>query len=184
MTERLLEWRQGSPEALERLIPLVYAELRYMARDQLRDERPEHTLQPTALIHEMFLRLPNYRRICWEDRAHFFAVAAEAMRRILVDHARKRGAAKRGGSWARVTLAEGLNPAESVDVDVIALNEALSRLEEVDTRQSQIVELRYFGGLSLEETAHVVGVSLATVKRDWSVAKLWLRRELERGAAR
>ena len=145
-------------------------------------KRPDHSLQPTALTHEAFLRLFGTRQIGWQNRAHFFAAASQLMRRILVEHARKRQALKRGGTPTRVTLEEANTPAEPLDVDIVALHEALTKLEEVDPRQSRIVELRYFGGLNLEETAEVLSVSPATVKRDWRVAKLWLRRALE-GAA-
>ncbi len=179
VTGLLVAWKNGSPEALDELIPIVYAELRQLARHQLRGERPDHSLQPTALTHEAFLRLFGTRQVSWQNRAHFFAVASQLMRRILVEHARKRGAAKRGGLVTRVALDEANAPAESPDVDVIALHEALSELEKIDPRQSRIVELKYFGGLNNEETAEVLSLSLATVKRDWSVAKLWLRRALE-----
>ena len=179
VTGLLVAWKNGSPEALDELIPIVYGELRNLARHQLRGERPDHSLQPTALTHEAFLRLFGTRQVSWQNRAHFFAVASQLMRRILVEHARKRGAAKRAGSATRVILDEAQTPAESVEVDVIALHEALTKLEEVDPRQSRIVELKYFGGLNNEETAEVLSISLATVKRDWSVARLWLRRALD-----
>ncbi len=183
VTGLLVAWKNGSPEALDELIPIVYAELRKLARQQLRGERPDHSLQPTTLTHEAFLRLFGTRQVGWQNRAHFFAVASQLMRRILVEHARKRGAAKRGGLATRVAFDEATAPAESPDVDVIALHEALGELEKIDPRQSRIVELRYFGGLNMEETAEVLNVSPATVKRDWRVAKLWLRRALE-GAAK
>ncbi len=179
VTGLLAAWKSGSDEALDDLIPIVYAELRRLAGQQLRRERPDHSLQPTALTHEAFLRLFGTRQISWQNRAHFFAVASQLMRRILVEHARKRGAAKRGGLATRVALDEANAPAESPDVDIIALHEALSELEKIDPRQSRIVELKYFGGLNTEEAAEVLSLSTATVKRDWSVAKLWLRRALE-----
>lgn len=179
VTELLVAWKNGNNQALHQLIPIVYSELRRLASLQLNNERANHTLQPTALTHEVFLRLFGYRRLTWQNRAHFFAVTAQLMRRILVEHARRRRAAKRGGDAQRVTLAEANARAEAVDVDVMALHEALTRLEEIDARQCRVVELRYFAGLSAEETAEALGVSLATVKRDWRVAKLWLRRELE-----
>ena len=179
VTGLLVAWKNGSPEALDELIPIVYAELRNLARQQLRGERPDHSLQPTALTHEAFLRLFGTRQVGWQNRAHFFAVASQLMRRILVEHARKRRAVKRGGMPTRVTLDEADTPVEPLDVDVVALHEALTKLEEVDSRQSRIVELRYFGGLNMEETAEVLSVSPATVKRDWRVAKLWLRRALQ-----
>ena len=179
VTGLLVAWKNGSPEALDELIPIVYSELRQLARHQLRGERSDHSLQPTALTHEAFLRLFGTRQISWQNRAHFFAVASQLMRRVLVEHARKRRASKRAGSATRVILDEARTPAEPVDVDVIALHEALTELEKVDPRQSRIVELKYFGGLNNEETAEVLSVSLATVKRDWSVARLWLRRALD-----
>ena len=181
VTGLLVAWKNGSPEALDELIPIVYAELRKLARQQLRGERPDHSLQPTALTHEAFLRLFGARQVGWQNRAHFFAVASQLMRRILVEHARKRQAAKRGALPTRVALDEANTPDEPFDVDIVALHEALTNLEEIDARQSRIVELRYFGGLNMEETAEVLGVSPTTVKRDWRVAKLWLRRALEGG---
>ncbi len=179
ITGLLVAWKNGSPEALDELIPIVYGELRRLARRQLGGERPDHSLQPTALTHEAFLRLFGTRQISWQNRAHFFAVASQLMRRVLVEHARKRRTAKRGGGPTRVTLDEAKTPAEPVDVDIIALHEALTKLEEVDPRQSRVVELTYFGGLNTDETAEVLSVSPATVRRDWRVAKLWLRRALE-----
>lgn len=179
ITELLVAWKNGSNDALDELIPIVYSELRRLARLQLNNERPNHTLQPTALTHEVFLRLFGYRRLSWQNRAHFFAVAAQLMRRILIEHARKRRAAKRGDAAYRVTLSDANAQTQALDVDVVALHEALTRLEEIDPRQCRVVELRYFAGLSVEETAEALDVSRATVKRDWSVAKLWLCRELE-----
>jgi RNA polymerase sigma factor (TIGR02999 family) len=184
VTELLVEWKKGNDKALEELIPIVYSELRLLARQQLSRERPEHTLQPTTLTHEVFIRLFGCRQVGWQNRAHFFAVAAQLMRRILVEHARKRRSAKRGGIATRVTLDDATAPAEPLDVDVLSLHQALTRLEALDARQCSVVELRYFGGLNLDETAEVLGCSSATVKRDWSVAKLWLRRELEREGLR
>ena len=183
VTELLRAWGQGERDALDELVPVVYAELRRQARRQLGRERKEHTLEPAALVHEAFLRLSGYQRVGWRNRAHFFAIAARIMRRILVEHARRRGAAKRGrGAATRITTRVDLRvPERSVDVE--ALSEALTRLEALDPMQGQVVELRYFGGLSVAETAEALGVSPATVKRDGSVARLWLRRELERGAA-
>ncbi|HXV59266.1 MAG TPA: ECF-type sigma factor [Vicinamibacteria bacterium] len=179
VTELLHAWKGGSDEALDDLVPIVYGEIHRLARNHLRHERHAHTLQPTALTNEAFVRLFGYREVGWQDRAHFFAVAAQVMRRILVDHARKRRAAKRGAAAARVTLDEAHGGVAPVDVDVLALHEALERLEALDPRQCRIVELRYFGGLSVEETASVLDTSRATVTRDWNVARLWLRRELE-----
>lgn len=178
VTGLLVAWKNGSSEALDELVPIVYSELRKLARQQLRGERSDHSLQPTTLTHEAFLRLFGTRQVGWQNRAHFFAVASQLMRRILVDHARKRQTVKRGALPTRVTLDEADTPVEPLDVDVVALHEALTELTEVDSRQSRIVELRYFGGLNMEETAEVLGVSAATVKRDWRVAKLWLRRAL------
>ena len=179
VTELLVAWKNGSNDALDELIPIVYSELRRLARLQLNNERPNHTLQPTALTHEVFLRLFGYRRLSWQNRAHFFAATAQLMRRILVEHARKRGAAKRGNAAHQVTLSEANAQTEPLNVDVVALHEALLRLEEIDPRQCRVVELRHFAGLSVEETAEALDVSRATVKRDWRVAKLWLCRELE-----
>ena len=179
MTGLLVAWKNGSSEALDDLVPIVYSELRKLARQQLRGERPDHSLQPTTLTHEAFLRLFGTRQVGWQNRAHFFAVASQLMRRILVEHARKRQTVKRGALPTRVTLAEADTSVEPLDVDVVALHEALTELEEVDSRQSRVVELRYFGGLNMQETAEVLNVSEATVKRDWRVAKLWLRRALK-----
>jgi RNA polymerase sigma factor (TIGR02999 family) len=187
ITALLLDWSGGDRGALERLTPLVYAELRRRAAGLLRRERAAHTLQPTDLIHEAFLRLVDQRRVQWHNRAQFFAVAAGLMRRILVDHARRRGRAKRGGSAIHVSVdpsavaAEGASAA-GADADVLALDEALTRLAALDERQARMVELRFFGGLSLEETAAALGLSLTTVKDELRVAKAWLRREL--GAVR
>ena len=178
LTELLARWGAGDREALDQLIPAVYQELRRVARAHLARERPGHTLQPTALVHEVYLRLGSYERISWLDRAHFFAVASRIMRRVLVDQARRRAAAKRGGSATRVTLTELHGTGRSMEVDILALHEALTLLEEKDARQCGVVEMRYFGGLDYEEIADVLGVSVPTVKRDWRVAKLWLRRVL------
>ena len=182
ITQMLIDWSNGNREALDRLIPVVYAELRRQAARHLRRERPGHTLQTTALINEAYLRLVDQKNVRWQNRAHFFAVAARMMRRILVDHARSHRRAKRGGSAARLPLEEALAvAAEKSSVDLLALDEALERLAAVDARQGQVVELRYFGGLSIEETAEALGVSPATVKNDWNVSKAWLRRELGGG---
>ena len=179
ITQMLIDWSNGDRAALDRLIPVVYAELRRQAARHLRRERQGHTLQTTDLIHETYLRLVDQREVRWQSRAHFFAVAAQLMRRILVDHARRRRRAKRGGPAARLPLEEALViAAEKSDVDLLALDEALERLAAVNARQSRIVELRYFSGLSIEETAEALGVSPTTVKDDWSVAKAWLYREL------
>jgi RNA polymerase sigma factor (TIGR02999 family) len=184
ITRLLVRWSQGDPDALERLVPLVYAECRRIAAQQLRRERGDPTLNPTALVHELYLRLVNQRRATWQSRAHFFAIAARLMRRILVDHARARQTKKRGASAIRVSLSAVADQAEDSGIaDVLAINEALERLALLDAEQVRIIELRFFAGLTVEETAHVIGRSARTVKREWSLAKAWLYREL-RGAAR
>jgi RNA polymerase sigma factor (TIGR02999 family) len=176
---RLLElWSSGRPEALEELFPVVYDELRSLAGSFLRRERPGHTLQPTALVHEAYFRLTGRSEATVRDRAHFFAVAAQAMRRILVDHARRQRAAKRIGAQDRVPLDDAMPLSVDPEVDLLGLHEALTDLAEINARQAKVVELRYFGGLTSEETAEVTGVSLATVERDWHAARLWLRRRL------
>ncbi len=174
----LARWSQGDETALDQLVVRLYAELRRIARSQLRKERKGHSLEPNALVHEAFLRLDGYKDISWQGRAHFLAVASRVMRRVLVDHARRRNAAKRGGAPIRVTLTDVAAPRESTDADLIALNDALERLEDTDPRQCRVVEMHYFGGLSYAEIAAVLGVSEPTVKRDWRVARLWLRRAL------
>jgi RNA polymerase sigma-70 factor (ECF subfamily) len=181
VTQLLLTWRDGDQAALDRLIPHVEAELHRMARRHMRRERPDHTLQTTALVNEAYVRLIDARTVRWEDRAHFFAVAARIMRRILVDWARARQNLKRGGGARRVTLEDALMATPERGADVLALDEALERLTVLNARQSQVVELRYFGGLSDEEVAEVLGVSPRTVRHDWSVARAWLYRELSRG---
>jgi RNA polymerase sigma factor (TIGR02999 family) len=181
VTQLLLAWGAGDPAAGERLLPAVYAELRRQAARAMRRESSEHTLQATALVHEAYLRLVDQRRVVWRGRAHFFGVAAQMMRRILVDHARERHAAKRGGGLRQLTLGDAdaaAAPAAEQGVDVLALHEALERLAALDAEQARLVELRYFGGLSIEETAEARDVSPATVKREWAVARAWLRREL------
>lgn len=172
-------WRSGDDEALHRLLPLVYEELRRVARRHLRGERPDHTLQTTALINEAYLRLMDQDAAEVRDRCHFVALTSRLMRQILVDHARARLARKRDGG-CRITLAEHLAVAEPGEVDVLAVDEALNRLGALDPQQARIVELRYFGGLSIRETAEVLDVSEATVKRDWATARAWLHREIER----
>ena len=170
--------RQPDPE-VDVLLPLVYDELRRLAAAYLRRERPWHTLQPTALVHEAYLRLLKDKPGRWQNRAHFCAIAAHSMRQILIERARARGALKRGGVQARVTLDEGLLPAASPGIDLLALDEALQRLEQLDAEQARLVELRFFGGLTIEETAEAMQISAATVKRHWTVARAWLARELE-----
>lgn len=179
VTELLVRWSEGDEEALQHLMPLVYAECRSIAARQMRRERDEHTLSPTALVNELYLRLVDQRRATWKDRAQFFAIAARLMRRILVDHARGRNAGKRGGSKFLVSLdAAHDTPATSPAADALAIDEALDRLAERDPDQQRIVELRFFAGLTVEETAHVLGRSPRTVKREWQLAKAWLFREL------
>ena len=180
VTQLLVDWSQGDQAALNKLMPLVYSELRRLARNHLRRERLDHTLQPTALVNEAYLKLADQRRVRWQNRAQFFGVAAQLMRRILVDHAREHQAAKRGGADQQrlsITSAEGL--AKQPGVDLLALNEALDELATTDPQQSRIVELKFFGGLSVEEIAEVLGISHATVGRDWKMARAWLRLKLE-----
>ena len=179
VTELLRAWSDGDDAALEQLVPLVETELRRLARGYMGRERRGHTLQATALVNEAFLRLTDARQVRWHDRAHFLGISARLMRRILVDHARRRGYRKRGGEAQRVTLHEDLVTTSDAAFDVIALDRALDALARVDPRKSRIVELRFFGGLSVEETAKLLDVSPDTVKRDWRLAKLWLLRELE-----
>jgi len=179
ITQRLVDWSNGDQAALDEVLPLVYDELRRLADSYLRRERPDHTLQPTALVHEAYLRLIGQKNLSWQNRAHFFGIAARVMRQILVNHALNRNADKRGGHLHKVSLDEAVNFFAERDVNLMALNRALDELEALDPRQSQIVELRFFGGLSIEEAAEVLGISPATVKRDWSIAKLWLHRAIE-----
>jgi RNA polymerase sigma-70 factor (ECF subfamily) len=178
VTELLLAWGSGDRAALDELVPIIHEELRRLARHQMRGERDNHTLQTTALVNEAFLRLVDLRRILWQDRAHFLALSARLMRRILVDHARSRSYQKRGGGAAKVTLDESLVASPERDVDLVALDDALEDLARVDARKSQVVELRFFGGLSVEETAEALKVSPETVTRDWRLAKAWLLREI------
>lgn len=178
VTQLLVSLGSGDRSALDRLMPLVYIELRRLAKAKLGSERADHTLNTTALVHEAYIKLADQHRINWQSRAQFFALASQAMRRILVDYARRRNAAKRGGN-AVISIREADSVASEVRADaLVALDESLQRLAEIDPRQSQIVECRFFGGLSIEETAEVVGVSTATVKREWAVARAWLYREL------
>lgn len=179
VSELLRSWSDGDDDALQQLIPLVERELRRLARAYMGRERRGHTLQTTALVNEAFLKLTDARRVRWQDRAHFLGISARLMRRVLVDHARRRGYLKRGGDVQRVTLHEGLVTSAEPALDVVALDGALEALAKVDVRKSRIIELRFFGGLSVEETAEVLHVSADTVKRDWRLAKLWLLRELE-----
>ncbi|MCI0607134.1 sigma-70 family RNA polymerase sigma factor [bacterium] len=174
------EWNNGNKAALDKLMPIVYDELRKLARGYMRQERSGHTLQPTALVHEAFLRLVDQNAVTWQNRAHFFGIAAQMMRRILVNHAVKRRAAKRNGMLESIPLDEFRDLGASYPVNVIALNEALMDLECIDARQSRLVELRLFSGLSLEETAEAMQLSVATVKREWRTARLWLRRRISK----
>lgn len=181
ITRLLLAWSAGDQEALRRLTPLVYQELHRLAASYMARERIGHTLQPTALVNEAYLRLVDLQGVGWRDRAHFVAVAARTMRRILVDFARSRGYQKRNGG-ERVTLDESLVGAGQPGPDLVALDDALTRLEEIDERKSRIVELRYFGGLQVDETAEVLQISPETVARDWRAAKVWLHLQLSEGA--
>ena len=181
ITQLLIAWSDGRREALDDLMPIVYADLRRLAGGYMRRESADHALQPTALVHEAYVRLIDQKQVKWRNRAHFFGVAAGMMRRILVDNARRRRAEKRGGEWERVTLAGDEVAANGqAEIDVLALHEALERLAEFDPQQERIVELRYFGGLTIEETAEVIGISPATVVREWTIAKAWLRTDLSR----
>jgi RNA polymerase sigma factor (TIGR02999 family) len=179
VTRLLLAWREGDAAAFDKLMPLVYNELRTLARRQMRRERSGHTLQATALVHEAYLRLIDQRQVKWQNRAHFFAIAAQVMRRIVVDYARKRGRLKRGGAARQVSLDEAALLTSTQVPELLALDEALYRLADVDERKSRVVEMRYFGGLSVSEVATVLEVSENTVIGDWALAKAWLRRELE-----
>jgi RNA polymerase sigma factor (TIGR02999 family) len=180
VTKLLQGWRGGDPKDLETLLPLVYDELRRLAHHHLKNERPGHTLQSTALVHEAYFRLVGQDLPQWENRAHFFAIAAQLMRQILVDYARRRGASKRGSGVCMLTLDNAVALPQRKDVDVVALDDALNTLAEVDPRQSRVVELRFFAGLSLEETSEVMGIATATVQRDWTAARAWLHREISR----
>jgi RNA polymerase sigma-70 factor (ECF subfamily) len=181
LTGLLLDWAQGDQAAFDRLLPLVQQELRQIARKHMAGERAGHTLQPTALVNEAYLRLIDLQRVSWQDRAHFFAMASRLMRRVLVDAARGKRYQKRGGGARRVTFIESETPAQAPDYDVVALDEALDALEALDPRKGRVVEMRYFGGLTVEETAEALGVSRDTVMRDWQFSRDWLRRELRRG---
>ena len=184
ITDLLARWRAGDREALDSLMPLVYEELRSLARHYLRMERPDHTLQSTALVHEAFVRLVGQKPPEWKDRKHFYGVAARLMRQILVDHARGHRADKRGGNVIKLGLTEGLMGKESEGLDILALDDSLNRLAQLNPQQSQIVELRFFSGLSIEDTSEVLGISPATVKRHWTTARAWLFREMNRSEAR
>ena len=183
ITELLVRWRGGDQVALDTLLPLVYSELRQIAQHYLQRERSDHTLQSTALVHEAYVRLVGNKVPQWQDRVHFFGVAARVMRQILVEYARGHSAAKRGGGAYKVTLEEGLQASQPIDVDVIMLDDALKRLATLDPQQSHIVELRFFAGLSIEDTSEVLGISPSTVSREWTSARAWLHREISRGSS-
>jgi RNA polymerase sigma factor (TIGR02999 family) len=174
----LIQWSNGDSAALDALVPLVYDELRRLAQLYLSREKAGHTLSSTALVHEAYLRLVKQKDVTWQNRAHFFGVAARMMRRILVDHARRRGYAKRGGGALTLSLDESMTPAPQREINLVALDDALDTLAKLDERQSRMVELRFFGGLSIEETSEVLGVSAPTVKREWASARAWLYREI------
>ena len=178
ITEQLIAWSKGDETALDALIPAVYQELRRMADYYLRGENVGHSLQPTALVHEAYLRLIDQTKVDWQNRAHFFGVAAQMMRRILVDHAKAKHRVKRGGTATKVSLDETVNLSSDRAAELVALDDALKVLDELDERKSRIVELRYFGGLTVDETAQVLGVSDKTVMRDWNLAKAWLYQQL------
>jgi RNA polymerase sigma factor (TIGR02999 family) len=178
-TDLLLNWRNGDKSALDAMTPVLYAELRKLARHLLAVERPDHTLQPTALVHEAYIRLVDQRSVDWKNRAHFMGMAATMMRRILINHAKAHKAAKREGYADAITLDDALGVFTNPQVDLLDLDHSLDRLSELDPQQGKVVELRYFGGLSIEETAEVMGISTATVKREWGTARLWLIQQLE-----
>lgn len=182
VTQLLLDWGNGDKAALDKLVPVVYQELRRLAAYYMRRERPGHTLQTSALVNEAYMRLVDYSQMRWQSRAHFFAVAAQAMRRILVEHARKRHFAKRGGGAVKVSFDEAAIVSQEQAADLVALDDALTSLEAMDERKARIVELRYIGGLNIEETAEVLSISPATVQREWRAAKAWLYREINEGA--
>ena len=182
VTELLERWNEGDESARDQLVPLVYEELRRIARRCLAGQRSGHTLQPTALVHEAYLRLVGRGSVNWQSRMHFFAAAAQMMRQILVDHARRHIAAKRGGGAITVVLGEELALPQKASLDLLALDDAMKRLATLDARQCQIVELRFFGGLSIAETAQAVDISPATTKREWTTARLWLHRAMSQGA--
>jgi RNA polymerase sigma factor (TIGR02999 family) len=178
VTRLLVDIRKGDRDAVDRLLPILYSELRKIAASQLRRERSNHTLQPTALVHEAYVQLVGQQNLRWENRAHFLGIAAHLMRQILIVHARRRRAAKRDGGLLRVTLDDEIRAADQPEVDVLALDEALERLAVADPLRARVVELRYFGGLSIDETAEVLGVGTATVERSWRTARAWLWREM------
>jgi RNA polymerase sigma factor (TIGR02999 family) len=180
MTELLTDWSGGDPAAFGELVPLVYSELHRLARRHMRGEKPGHTLQTSALVNEAYLRLAGQKRVLWQNRAHFFAIAAQMMRRILVDYARKKRSQRAGGALLRVSLTEAEGLSDERAADVTALDAALKDLAEVDAQQSRVVELRFFGGLTIEETAETLGLSVDMVKREWATARAWLYREMKK----
>ena len=182
VTQLLVRWRDGDRAALDALMPIVYSELRVMAHRYLQRERSDHTLQSTALVHEAYVRLVGQKLPEWQNRAHFFGVAARLMRQILVEYARGHQAAKRGGTVCKVTLDEGTLVPQKADLDVVVLDDALQDLAKLDQQQSRIVELRFFAGLSIDDTSEVLGISPATVSREWTTARIWLHREISRRA--
>jgi RNA polymerase sigma factor (TIGR02999 family) len=184
VTDLLVRWRGGDAKALESLIPLVYGELRSLAHHYLRKERPDHTLQSTALVHEAYVKMVGHMPPVLNNRAHFFGVAARLMREILVEHARAQQAAKRGGGATLLALDDTVDRAAPMNVDILRLDDALNELGRLDQRQSRIVELRFFTGLSIDETAEVIGVSAATISREWTTARAWLHREMTGGSLR
>jgi RNA polymerase sigma-70 factor (ECF subfamily) len=183
ITGQLIAWSKGDAKALEKLMPAVYDELRRMAGYYLRGEQPGHSLQPTALVHEAYLRLIDQTKVEWHNRAHFFGVAAQMMRRILIDHAKAKHRAKRGGATPRISLDEVVPFTDERAAELVALDEALQTLAEIDERKSRVVELRYFGGLTVDETATVLGISDKSVMRDWKLAKAWLYDEINRASS-
>jgi RNA polymerase sigma factor (TIGR02999 family) len=180
VTQLLIQWSNGDKAALDKLMPLIYAELRQLARHYMKSERSGHTLQTTALVNEAYLRLINRKQVHWQNRSHFFAIAAQLMRSILVDHARSHAYAKRGGGARKIALDDAMVVSQQRATEVVALDDALKRLAEIDPQQSRIVELRFFGGLTIEETAEVLRLSPATIKREWGTAKAWLYHELNK----
>jgi len=182
VTALLLEWSGGNRAALDELMPLIYAEFRQLASRALSRERPNHTLQSTALAHELYLKLIDQKRAQWRDREHFFAMASQIIRRILVDYARRLHAQRRGGLDTRITLDEALAPQQDRDLNLVELDNALEALSQIDSQQAKIIELRFFGGLSIEATGRILGVSPSTVNREWNLARAWLYRELSRSA--
>ena len=182
VTKLLVLWSKGDQAALKALVPLVYEDLRRLARYYLKQEKQNHTLSSTALVHEAYLRLVNQKDVTWQNRAHFFGVASQMMRRILVDHARSHSYAKRGGGALTLALDDALATPQRREIDLVALDDALDSLAKLDERQSRMVELRFFGGLSIEETSEVLGISAPTVKREWASARAWLYREISRGS--